>query len=491
MTSNYPRAFGESTHGHEMTDEDVPVDSTGSTRRSVLKAAGVVGAGALLPVAATAEGFTETAPDGSGWTQIHGNAANNRHLPDGSAPVADPTVRWEKTDDRITEGVAITADSVYVGGKALTARDLESGEQQWSYSPDEPDRYDDDEGETSDFGDPAVANGTVYAPLGWGVADAIPQWDVIAAVDAETGEEQWWFDADGYFEYSDPVVTGDTVYTVGQAESGDGRALFAVGTDGSLRWQETLTDAASVPAVADGMVYVATADGALALDAATGEEVWQTSLGRDDNTDRAVVADGRCYVVRLDEDGPMLVALDAATGEERWRTEWSADGPYPVVGAADADRVYVHLNGEGSPDVAALDATSGEVDWEFDFEYQPPPDYSTENLGLVGGYLYVGSLCLDPADGSVVWKRPVEVGTFTTATFGGAAHGVVALVGGPVTILEGPTDDGTTTTTETTETTTETTETTTETTTTESTTTETPTETTTESTTTTDSSDEC
>ena len=114
-----------------MSNEHVPADGTVSTRRRVLKAAGLVGAGALLPVAADATDAA-TAPasapagvstGGIDWPQAGADAGRSSRLPDGTAPTADPTERWRYRNDRYHEGVAVVGVfSAYVAWVTATER---------------------------------------------------------------------------------------------------------------------------------------------------------------------------------------------------------------------------------------------------------------------------------------------------------------------------------------------------------------------------------
>jgi len=83
---------------------------------------------------------------------------------------------------------------------------------------------------------------------------------------------------------------------------------------GTERWQFTPGGAVASPTVADGTVYVGSADSNLyAVDAQTGTEQWRFQVG---GVASPTVADGTVYVGSADSK---LYAVDAQTGTEQWR----------------------------------------------------------------------------------------------------------------------------------------------------------------------------
>ncbi len=76
------------------------------------------------------------------------------------------------------------------------------------------------------------------------------------------------------------------------------------------------------PAVADGKVYAASADGELAsFDASSGKQLWRTRAGT--GITAGVGTDGTTVVV-AGSDGAIL-AFDAATGAQRWKAQASTE----------------------------------------------------------------------------------------------------------------------------------------------------------------------
>jgi len=140
-----------------------------------------------------------------------------------------------------------------------------------------------------------VADSTVYA----GNGD-----DHLYALNAQTGQEQWRFKADGSV-YS-PAVADGTVY----AGSRSGHLYALDAQTGREQWRFETDGSVYLPAVADGTVYAGSRDNHLyALDAQTGQEQWRFE------TDNAIaapaVADGTVYAGSNDGN---LYALGSGSG---------------------------------------------------------------------------------------------------------------------------------------------------------------------------------
>ena len=222
---------------------------------------------------------------------------------------------------------------------------------------------------------------TVGAPKTPGqamAAGAVDDARVIAAPEKEPGS--WLAYGQTYKEHRFSMLTQinrDNVNNLGLAWT------KAVG-DWNQRMQGT-------PLVVDGVMYVSNGWSVVyALDAATGEELWSF----DPEVDRSyirlaccgpahnrgvAVYKGRVYVGTFDG---RLLAIDAATGEKVWDVDtWhpSALGRFNITGAprAAAGKIFI---GQGSGEskrrrgyITAYDAQTGEVDWRF---YLVPGDPS-------------------------------------------------------------------------------------------------------------------
>ena len=160
-------------------------------------------------------------------------------------------------------------------------------------------------------------------------------------------------------------------------------------------------------------IFVPTKDGAmLALDATTGEVVWETEIGdyRQGYTNvagpiiaRGMVINGINGCDRFFEESCFITAHDADTGEELWRTftiarpgehgddTWG-DVPFELRGGGDA-------------------WITGSYDPELDLIYwgtaQPKPWVpASRGMTTDDAALYTNStLAIDPTDGRIVWYR--------------------------------------------------------------------------------------
>ena len=168
--------------------------------------------------------------------------------------------------------------------------------------------------------------------------------------------------------------------------------LWSYTTDGSVE---------STPAVADGVVYVGSADRHLyALDAASGKLLWRYL------TDNAApfsptVVDG---VVYFGSENNRMRALDASSGELLWT--YKSEGR--VVQAAPAvvdDAVYFNTRG-GS--LHALDTTNGELLWRSvqrtSHVYAPAVAKGIAYIGALDSHLYA----LDAANGKQLWRFAIS-----------------------------------------------------------------------------------
>jgi eukaryotic-like serine/threonine-protein kinase len=165
----------------------------------------------------------------------------------------------------------------------------------------------------------------------------------LAALDAETGAPKWSTNAECCIFDQAPVVDGGRVFqmrtddtlTAYDAQSGEqlwSKPAFATGTQ----------------AAAYGMVFFTDFPNVVALDAATGEEVWR-ALGA--GSAAPVVANRHVFVIQA-----TLMALDAATGAVAWEAPAASIwGPSVANGVVYASS----LNGEWD----AFDERNGALLW--------------------------------------------------------------------------------------------------------------------------------
>lgn len=179
-------------------------------------------------------------------------------------------------------------------------------------------------------------------------------------------------------------------------------------------WSANLGDgerrigARQAPAVADGRVFAAAAEGGVsALDLQTGKEVWRFKADKDQALRLAGgpgVGEGLVVVGSLAGD---VVALDAASGSERWRAKVTSEiiaAPLVTQGA-----VYVRSN-DGR--ITAFDAATGERRWFVEHELPPLTVRGNAPLTYAPGVLFAGNddgtlSALSLQDGRVLWQQTI------------------------------------------------------------------------------------
>lgn len=200
------------------------------------------------------------------------------------------------------------------------------------------------------YGEPAVADGTVFVP-GYD--------DHLYAIDAENGalRRNW------------PFPTGDVL--VGGVTAGEDRVYF-----GS----------------SDGNVYAVNFDGTQAWAFKTGKAIWSTP----------VLSKGKLYVTSLDGN---LYALDAQSGDELWQYKTGAGIAGPPVVDESLGLVYV---GGFDNKLRGIDVETHKERWEIKAENW----FWTRPL-VANGVIYAGSLdgrvyAVDAATGDPAWPAPFE-----------------------------------------------------------------------------------
>jgi outer membrane protein assembly factor BamB len=179
--------------------------------------------------------------------------------------------------------------------------------------------------------------------------------------------------------FSSVAVTGGRIYTMGDRRDGQYALAFSE-ADGAPLWatrvgrihEDEYGGPRGTPTIDGDSVYVMSSDGTVTvLDAATGRQKWSKSLPRDygGNTPTWLYAesplvDGPHVIVSPGAPRAGMVALDKATGKEIWRTTQPALGPNGVEGPDYSSAVisygggvkqYVRLTGRGVIGVRASD----------------------------------------------------------------------------------------------------------------------------------------
>jgi outer membrane protein assembly factor BamB len=291
--------------------------------------------------------------------------------------------------------------------------------------------------------------------------------------------------------YSSLAVVGDCVYTMG-AEAGSGRkigpsAVVCLKADtGKVLWRQPLggEEPAGTPAVDDKAVYAVARDGTVgALNVADGKVLWQAHLAKD----HGVAFGGWKMAVSplLWEKGTVVLdvgkvlALDRATGKQVWSAGGGKAGYSSAVPFTLDGKTYMTtFNGKGLgvAEVAGKEVASTEwkTSWDVNaalplidgkmifiasgygrgaglFEFNGSglkPVYDKKVMRsqcngpvLIGGHVYgpdgqagsSGALqCVEMKSGEVKWSQPMKPGALVAA--GGKL--IVQADGGELTIVE-------------------------------------------------------
>ncbi len=230
----------------------------------------------------------------------------------------------------------------------------------------------------------------------------------VYCLNAATGERIW----DSFtnlLTYSSPAVADGRVY-IGSA---DNNVYCLDATTGTHIWSyATGGQISSSPAVSEGRVYIGSADNKVyCLNGATGEHIWDRSVGGNVRSCPTVLG-GNVYV----GSDAGLSCLDAFNGIQRWT---STIGEIRATPAVSGGRVYV---GGMDKKVYCLNAYTGVFLWSY-----TTGSYVDSSPAVADGRVYIGSqdnkvYCLDATTGAQLWS-------YTT---GGYVRSSPAVAGGRV-----------------------------------------------------------
>ncbi|HEX7880542.1 MAG TPA: PQQ-binding-like beta-propeller repeat protein [Candidatus Eisenbacteria bacterium] len=240
--------------------------------------------------------------------------------------------------------------------------------------------------------------------------DSRPAPAIVPPIAASSSREPAWSFATGGPIWSAPTVHDGVVYFGGN----DGRIHALDAATGRARWQfQTGGPVVAKPTVTGAYLYVASDDGWLyKIEAGSGREVWRcdthggavkrawpslTVEGYDSQASAALVADGLVYVGSADGH---LYAIDDATGSPRW--DFATGGIIRSTPVMAGNNVVV-----GSHDhfVYAVNARTGTLAWKHDKQ-----DAVVSTAAVVGNQVLIGGRdslleALDAATGQPLWKR--------------------------------------------------------------------------------------
>lgn len=251
-------------------------------------------------------------------------------------------------------------------------------------------------------GRPHVTNGTIYFAVDTGN---------VYAVDAESGQLKWQYEAEGQMYQLDVAIADDVVYFASQPNY-----LYALdGKTGEVRWKTTVDGLSEpIPTIIDGTVFVRAISKIYAVDAETGKNLWSFSM-KDNRTieygqsqDEGLpslpleVTNGTIYFTSFRE----LYAVDSATGKMKWvfpLAEIASFNPLVAEGI-----VYTSTKPdmmEMNSYLYAVDAATGQEKWKKEVSLAAPP-------AAAKGTLYIQAKdrfqALDPTTGNEKWNTRID-----------------------------------------------------------------------------------
>ena len=264
----------------------------------------------------------------------------------------------------------------------LRAVDLLSGKQRWFVPM------------TGTYVSPSVADGRVFVR-----SEAANKGHVLA-LDFKSGKQLWSFTPK---RLSSPVTSyfgGHLTAPVvidGRVIVGAGKEVYALdASTGNGIWEYSAQDLITSSAtIQDGRIYIADFTHIYALDLASGKQLW--SFATTSSISFApIVAQGTLFAT----NGSNLVALDSATGKERWTAHYPNVDLIP--GAANDTLVFL----KSTTDLYALDIASGKEVWNFhNTNFVSLPAVAGNDLFVVSGNGPDSALqALDAATGKHNWR---------------------------------------------------------------------------------------
>lgn len=325
----------------------------------------------------------------------YGYGSHNRGSDSGvSGPSGEPTEAWRLEDAIHTQTPVVADGQVFTAtsrdnSSVVVALETETGNEQWEY----------DAGNRVGPGfSPVVADGTVYF---------VDREGTVHAVDTAEGSQEWGRELphkQGF--HNTPVLVDDAlVFGLGKQQLFRFHGLYALETeDGSTRWHrkpdsnnEPWTPA--YPAGENETIYAGLllGFGVTAVSTADGSVEWNESLDSNTQYTGVAVTDDRLYCGGIQG----LTVLSRETREILWQSKGGSVFAPPAVSDG---RVFVSTPNEDGPGITALNA-SGTQQWHHatDSVFSSPSPAT-----VVDGTVYYGATdgriyALDAETGDERW----------------------------------------------------------------------------------------
>lgn len=170
------------------------------------------------------------------------------------------------------------------------------------------------------------------------------------------------------------------------------------------------------PVVAEGITFVGSGESAYAMDAFTGEPLWDAAMGSlthyfsPSTTGESVVFGAQSNIASGGDPGRL--SSFSFDGEEQWRRDLAITGTPSAVNGS----IYLGESTESGAQIRALAASDGSDEWTASLDankLRGAPAivddmiYATATLG--GGEKGI-IVARDVSDGSAVWSQPINAG---------------------------------------------------------------------------------
>lgn len=201
------------------------------------------------------------------------------------------------------------------------------------------------------------------------------------------------------------------------------------------RWKVDVGTGYATPLVAGDKVYMFSRKGEnevmMALDAATGKQLWETAYPVTFTMQSAaarhgpgpkstpVFANGKLYSIGMTGT---VTAWDAATGKPAWQKQGTGVVPMYTTHAfsplIDRGNVLFHVGGHNEGALTAFDLNTGAEKWSWKGD---GPGYGSPIIADLGGIRQIVTITqgkligIDPATGTLLWERPFVSSNFTNS----------------------------------------------------------------------------
>lgn len=327
----------------------------------------------------------------------YGYGSHNRGSDSGiTAPGGEPTEAWQFEDAIHIQTPVVTDGQLFTGTSrndesVVVALDTETGDEQWEYEA----------GNRLGPGfRPVVADGTVYF---------IDREGTVHAVNTDDGSREWQRELPHkQGSHNTPIVVDDAlVFGLGTQELFSFHGMYALEIeDGSTRWHQESGDGngpwtPAYPAGEDETVYAGflTGFGVAAVSTADGSVEWDEPIADSDVEYTGVaVTDDRLYCGGI--QGMAVLSRDSR------ETLWQSNGTSVFAPPAVSDgRIFATTGNEEGPGITALNE-SGEQQWHHSPDTvlsNPSPATVVEDVlyyGATDGRMYA----LDTETGDERWS---------------------------------------------------------------------------------------